>query len=544
MQMISNISPWYFCLLPAAVLVLLVVPYFIDPYWIRRNEVRGPFLASLTSLWFGWNATRGHLSQVVHDLHKKFGTFVRLSPNHVSISDPDALQTIYGHGKGLMKSDYYDAFKGLRPSIFSTRDRAFHAWKRKAISHIFSPKSVIDFEPYIHLHLTELFEQWDKLYDGGKRGLSGVEGEGWNGRQGRVWFNIMPWFNYLTFDIIGDLAFGAPFGMIRKGKDAAPVAVDLKAAIAQYGQAGIDGQDLEKPAIQVKEVPAVQILNDRTFLASHQAAFPKPLRPLLALLPQYAEMAKHSDEFIGFAVAAVAKRLVFPTERVDILSKLQQSKDENGNPQSREDLTTDGITQLVAGSDTVANTSCGITYHIASNPCVQAKLQAELDDALGKDMEDPVVTYAQIKNLPYLEAVLNEGQRVYSTAALGLQRIVPEGGLTISGKWFPEGTIVSVPTYTIHRDPKVWGEDVDVFRPERWLEGDHSAMSKTLNTFSIGPRACVGRNLALLELHIFIASIFYRYELVLEEPDKPLETHEGFIRKPLTCRVGMKRRDV
>lgn len=152
---------------------------------------------------------------------------------------------------------------------------------------------------------------------------------------------------------------------------------------------------------------------------------------------------------------------------------------------------------------------------------MQAKLQKELDEALAHE-DDPVASFEQVKRLPYLEAVINETLRIHSTSGIGLPREVPEGGLTVMGKTFPPGTVLSVPTYTIHRDKRVWGEDVEAFRPERWFEQDQAEIQKTFNPFSFGPRACVGRNLASMELLIIIASILRRYDFVLEEPNKPV----------------------
>ena len=104
--------------------------------------------------------------------------------------------------------------------------------------------------------------------------------------------------------------------------------------------------------------------------------------------------------------------------------------------------------------------------------------------------DDPIAAFEQVKRLPYLEAVINEALRIHSTSGIGLPRLVPEGGLTVCGQFFPEGTVLSVPTYTIHRDREVWGEDVDAFRPERWFERDKNLVQKTFNPFSFGPR-CV-----------------------------------------------------
>ncbi|KAH8113979.1 cytochrome P450 monooxygenase pc-bph [Phellopilus nigrolimitatus] len=542
-------------LLPLLAGLGLVVPYLADPYCIRSNGVTGPVLARFSDLWLGWVAAQGHRSEVVHELHKKYGTFVRLAPNHVSVSDPDALQVVYAHGGGTLKADFYDAFVSIRRGLFNTRSRAEHTRKRKIVAHIFAPKEVRAFEPYVRQHVRELLARWDALCEGGAKGLAGDDGEGgWRGRDGRVCFNCLPWYNYLAFDIIGDLAFGSPFGMIQAGKDAAPVAKDTKAAIAGYG-GGAAGAGA---APAVTELAAVQVLNDRGEYSAAMGVLP----PRCAAVQNLA----------GLAVAAVAKRLACPTERTDLLSKLQEGKDDAGAPMGREELTAEALTQLIAGSDTTSNSSCAITYYIARNPQVQAKLHAELDGALGAD-DDAVADAEAVKRLPYLAAVIDETLRLHSTSGIGLPRVAPPGGLSVLGRAFPAGTVLSVPSYTVHRDARAWGADAGVFRPERWFERDPVEMQRAFNPFSVGPRACVGRNLASMELLVIVASVFRRYEFVLEEPDKPvrvflffaffvrvhvvawsdrrtclvsaqLETCEGFLRKPVECRVGVKRRDV
>jgi len=298
--------------------------------------------------------------------------------------------------------------------------------------------------------------------------------------------------------------------------------------------------------VEVLHVPALQILNDRGEYSASMGVLPPWWRPILKNLhPWYRNGRKATVNLAGIAVAAVSKRLATPnSDRIDLLSKLQEGKDDEGRPMGREELTAEALTQLIAGSDTTSNSSCAITYYLARNPRVQAKLQEELDEELGHD-DDPIANSEQIKRLPYLEVVINEALRMHSTSAIGLPRIVPEGGLHVCGKFFPAGTVLSVPSYTIHRDKDIWGDDAeDVFRPERFFEQDQGDIQKTFNPFSYGPRACVGKNLATMELLIFMATIFRRYSFVLENPDKPFDTMEGFLRKPLECKVGMKRRDV
>jgi benzoate 4-monooxygenase len=299
----------------------------------------------------------------------------------------------------------------------------------------------------------------------------------------------------------------------------------------------------EKEDTEEVNISAVQILNDRGEFSATMGVMPPWWRPILKKTPWFSKGQQAVKNLAGMSVVMVAQRLQNPSDRPDLLSKLIVSKDEQGNPMGKEELTAEAQTQLIAGSDTTSNSSCAITFYLAQNPRVQAKLQKELDEHLGTD-DEAVPTWDQVKSLEYLDAVINEGLRIHSTSAMGLPRIVPEGGMTVLGRFFPAGTILSVPSFTIHRDPKVWGDDVETFRPERWFECDQTLIQKTFNPFSLGPRACVGRNLAHMELLIIIATVARRYHFVLQDESKGLETREGFLRKPLACKVGLKRREV
>lgn len=295
------------------------------------------------------------------------GTFVRIAPNHLSIASPEAIQVVYGHGTGTLKSDFYDAFVSIEPGLFNTRSRPDHSRKRKIVSHIFSPKSVLEFEPHVRDLLEQLFKQWDRLStEGGVKGLTGTEGEGgWKGRDGRVWLDCLPWYNYLAFDIIGecqtglsllaglmecvilagDLAFGAPFGMLVASKDSAPVAVSAKDAMASYG----------KGVYAIEHFPAVQVLNERGEYSASIGVLPPFSRQLVKILPWYNKGNKAVQRLAGIAIAAVAHRLASPSsDRRDLLAKLQEGRDDHGNPMGRSELTAEALTLLIAGSDTTS----------------------------------------------------------------------------------------------------------------------------------------------------------------------------------------------
>lgn len=156
-------------------------------------------------------------------------------------------------------------------------------------------------------------------------------------------------YDFSAFDIIGDLAFGQPFGMILAAKDRAPVAVSHGDAMASYG---------DKSA-NTKSIPAVQILNDRGEYSASLGVLPPWWRPFAQRLPWFAQGKEAVHNLSGLAVAAVSKRLsgdpsAEGVHKADLLAKLQEGKDESGAPMGSQELTAEALTQLIAGSDTTS----------------------------------------------------------------------------------------------------------------------------------------------------------------------------------------------
>lgn len=457
----------------------------------------------------------------VHEAHAKYGKLVRIQPHHVSIADADAIPQVYGHGNGFLKSEYYDAFVSIKRGLFNTRDRAEHTRKRKTVSHTFSAKSVGQFEQYIHHNLEELQKQWDIRANQKKGDWYQMDALHWYGHmelEHCITSLIYSRFNYLAFDVIGDLAFGAPFGMLEKGKDFAEVT---------------------QPNGQTAYSPAIEVLNRRGEVSGTIGCFPY-IKPYAKHLPDpfFSQGMKAIQDLAGIAIARVNARLEKPSDRVDLLARLMEGRDESGEKLGKEELTAEALTQLIAGSDTTSNTSCALLYHCLTHPNVVKKLQAELDQAL-PDI-DAVPTFASVKDLPYLDAVIKETMRIHSTSSLGLPRLVPPGpGITLLGHHFPQGTVLSVPAYTIHHSKEIWGSDADEFRPERWEKVTEQQKAAFI-PFSYGPRACVGRNVAEMELALIVGTVFRRYEFELRQG--AMETREGFLRKPLGLEVGMRKR--
>jgi benzoate 4-monooxygenase len=120
---------------------------------------------------------------------------------------------------------------------------------------------------------------------------------------------------------------------------------------------------------------------------------------------------------------------------------------------------------------------------------------------------------------------------------------VTPDGITLHGHTFPAGTTLSIPAYTIHHSKSIWGPDADEFNPDRWTEGTITERQRAaFIPFSYGPRACVGRNVAEMELALIVGTVFRRNEFRLEQGVDEWETREGFLRKPLGLKVGLRRR--
>ncbi|KAI1487034.1 cytochrome P450 [Biscogniauxia mediterranea] len=489
-----------------------IIAYYAYPYFVTNAHLRGipaPFPAQFTNLWLLYVCRRGKRFMVADEVHKKLGPVVRIQPNHISVADDDAIQVIYGHGNGFLKSEFYDAFVSIRRGLFNTRNRAEHTRKRKMVSNTFAPKSVGQFEPYIHHNLEMFVDRWDELVEKSADQIA--------------YLDCLKWFNYVAFDTIGDLAFGAPFGMLKAGADIAEVRSSFDA-----------------PPVYA---PAVEILNRRGEVSATIGCLPQ-LKPYAKWLPDpfFSKGLTAVENLAGIAIARVKARLENPTEsgRKDLLARLQEGRDEKGEPLGFEELTAEALTQLIAGSDTTSNSSCALLYYVAKTPGVLQKLQEELDRAI-PDSDLKVPSFEAVRNLPYLEAVINETLRIHSTSGIGLPREIPpeSKGIHLHGHYFPPGTVLSVPTYTIHHSKEIWGADADAFRPERW---DHVTprQKNAFIPFSYGPRACVGRNVAEMEMKMIAATWARRYDVFLRQD--VMETREGFLRKPLALEIGLKKR--
>lgn len=115
-------------------------------------------------------------------------------------------------------------------------------------------------------------------------------------------------------------------------------------------------------------------------------------------------------------------------------------------------------------------------YYLLKNPRTYDKLVDEVLSFDGRGELSEYITYAEAQRMPYFQVCMREALRMHPAVGQLLERIVPPEGATISGAFLPGGTVVGINPWLAARDKNVYGSDVHVFRPERWIEADDTTL--------------------------------------------------------------------
>ncbi|KAK8086715.1 hypothetical protein PG994_001689 [Apiospora phragmitis] len=249
-------------------------------------------------------------------------------------------------------------------------------------------------------------------------------------------FDLANKLQFLTLDVIGLVGFGKSFGLL-----------DMDADPHDFVRSTEEGLHRVNKLMALGKATGFEkmLTTSSDIVAAREKAFRKNL------------------ESSGNKTA----------ERADMLASFMR------NGLLGDELKTESLLQIVAGSDTTAGSLRGTMLYIMTHPRVCRALQTEIDAAVrdGKAPGDEVIPYAQTKSLPYLQAVVREGIRIFPPLTDPLARDVPPGGDTvmIDGRqevFLPAGVSV-IPSWTaMHRDRALYGEDADLFRHGRWLESE------------------------------------------------------------------------
>ena len=149
--------------------------------------------------------------------HHRYGPIVRIAPNELAFQEPGAWKDIYGHrtgtAKGAEEMDKFHTFYRTKGEVLSisSGDREYHGILRRQLAHGFSDKALREQEPLIGKYIDLLIERLHEHSVDPDR----VDTE--TGGKARKPLNMVSWYNWTTFDVIGDLVFGEPFGSLDRG---------------------------------------------------------------------------------------------------------------------------------------------------------------------------------------------------------------------------------------------------------------------------------------------------------------------------------------
>lgn len=192
--------------------------------------------------------------------------------------------------------------------------------------------------------------------------------------------------------------------------------------------------------------------------------------------------------------------------RADLLSTISRATYDDGELLSEERVISESMGMLVGGHETSAATGAWYMLWLLKNPDVYAKMREEVLASIAQEGKfDPL----KIVELPYLNACLNESQRLTPSAVGTLRHLIKEtqiGSITL-----PANTNVLAGAYLIHRRKDIWGEDALEYKPERWINGKKPGPFEFF-PFGGGRRACIGSNQAKQQLRILFAEFARRVE--------------------------------
>ncbi|KAK7749836.1 hypothetical protein SLS53_000417 [Cytospora paraplurivora] len=408
-------------------------------------------------------------------LTRSTGPVVRTAPDELSFNSAQSWKDIYGFRPGhktFVKSDFYDggsfAGQGMH-SIVSEREPEVHGQMRRYLSHAFSDKSLSEQEEMISSSIDQFVLSLEER-SAGEKG-----------------HNITKGFETLTFDIIGDLAFGESFGALNSDEPHPWISIAM-GALSQGALVDV-----------FKRFPGVADIL--------MTVLDRKIKKLTA------DTKSNED----FAINLVNKRIRQETERKDFMTRILEQRD----PEKVSDLQLAAHASdfVLAGSETTATCLAATTYHLLHNREVLTRLQEEIRSTFKSYGE---IDAQSALPLPYLRAVILEGLRIYPPLPLGLPRVVPEGGDTVDGHLLPEKTIVSTNPLAATLDPANFTDPLQ-FRPERWLGQNEKDVLDASQPFSLGPRGCLGRHLGWMELSTTIAKLVWVYDL--EPLDRSLDWH-------------------
>ncbi|KAI1805812.1 cytochrome P450 [Daldinia bambusicola] len=388
----------------------------------------------------------------------------RVAPNELSFTSVKSLKDIYGipssGAEHLIRSGLYSTFgSGYKEAcLVSERDPVIHSKKKKHLAAAFSVKALYDQEAIVQSCLDGFI---DKLGPVSKES----QGKG---------LNIVHWLEMVTFDLLGEMAFGEGFGCIEREEYHSWMDLILK---------------------NMFEVMAVDNLRRLPVAGS-----------LVECLLPYL-LSDKRKEHSTYSREKVRKRLEADTPRQDFLTNII-SKVRNGEV-SQEEMTAHASTLIVAGGETSATCLAAAVYYLLKTPAALDKLVNEIRSSFPSY---EAINAKSAMQLPYVRAVIDEALRIHPPASFGAQRISP--GCNIDGYWVPKGSEVYTSPFAIGHDAKYFKEP-EKFIPDRWVDPKYETVKEASQPFLLGYHSCIGQSFAYLEMTLCLCKLLYRYNMKL-----------------------------
>lgn len=305
----------------------------------------------------------------------------------MSFNLANAWKDIYGHKAPTAHQK--QSYQRLRPGVqdILTADAEVHARQRQALSPAFSEKALRGQEPLITSHVDQLVTQLE-------RHIKHTENEV---------LDMRKWMEYVTFDIIGELALNTHFDCLQNSNYSPWVTI------------------LTRFFKSVAYVVNAKLLGPVMF-------------PLLMLFAPIKDL-KGGKDHIRLSMESVQSRLkaTDTSNHPDLWTYILQhnEKASEASHMTVPEMEINAAILLPAGSETMASALSGALYLLAKHPTVKKKLYSELSAHLASESK---IDISSITTLPYLQAVLDETLRLYPPFPASLQRKVPKGGAVIAGQ--------------------------------------------------------------------------------------------------------------
>lgn len=480
--------------LPAFYVLRAIHQYFTSPL----RKLPSPPLTTLTSLHLPLLAFFSPLTPLLSHWHSTYGPVIRFSPNRLSFLSRKAVKDIYQDPHVEKDTSLYGLFTHFGAhNAFSTTTAQEHGWRRKGVAERYTLSRVLKVENEGE-GVRRVVKAFCTFVEKGTKG-----GEGWD--VDLYLANIYYAVDNVTKFLFGNSGFSDALGAgsdeegSRKTKEIRDI---IWAHYSQTKRARVDLYVILKP---------VMVIFDGLLLR---------IRALLGLeVDKDWEGISRMRNWGISRFRDVRARIKIASEDEDcVVSRLARLVDESRDGWTEETAASEILDHMLAGMDTTSDTLSFLFYRLSlpESVGVQEDFQKSLEKLIpcGTIPHSNRQFLADLLAHPYLDAILSETFRLYPAIPLYLPRVVVQPGKIIDGIPVPPGTVVGSFAAGIHADISVYGDDVNDFRPGRWLEATtekRKEMESRLWVFGSGSRGCVGRHLAMLEMKFLIAVVYSRY---------------------------------